>query len=127
MPRSFLTDGMWDKLVPLLPPEKGETGRPYNAHRPWLEAILWKHRTGAPWRDLPEEFGSWKSLYSRFKRWSKVGLWQAALEVLRQDADTERPPGTMPPWSRSRVWSSGSGFDQPVLILPFPFDPIHPR
>jgi putative transposase len=89
MPRSFLTDVMWDKLVPLLPPEKGETGRPYNAHRPWLEAILWKHRTGAPWRDLPEEFGSWRSIYSRFNRWSKVGLWQAALEVLRQDADTE--------------------------------------
>ncbi|WP_394366772.1 transposase [Mesoterricola silvestris] len=73
MPRSLLADVMWDKLVPLLPPEKGETGRPTNAHRPWLEAILWKHRTGAPWRDLPEEFGSWRSIYSRFNRWSKVG------------------------------------------------------
>lgn len=89
MLRSFLTDEMWEKLVVLLPPEKGETGRPCHAHRPWIEAILWKHRTGAPWRDLPEEFGTWSSIYSRFNRWSKVGVWQAALEVLREDADTE--------------------------------------
>jgi transposase len=89
MARCFLTDEMWVKLAALLPPEKGETGRPYNAHRPWIEAILWKHRTGAPWRDLPEEFGSWKSIYCRFNRWSKAGVWQAVLEVLRGDADTE--------------------------------------
>ncbi len=89
MTRSSLTEEMWEKLAALLPPEKGETGRPYNSHRPWIEAILWKHRTGAPWRDLPEEFGSWKSIYCRFNRWSKAGVWQAVLEVLRGDADTE--------------------------------------
>jgi transposase len=46
-----------------------------------IEAILWKHRTGAPWRDLPEEFGPWISVFTRFNRWSKVGLsqgWQMA-------------------------------------------------
>lgn len=89
MPRSFLTDAMWEKLAALLPPEKGETGRPNHEHRPWIEAILWKHRTGAPWRDIPGEFVRWKSIYSRFNRWSKVGMWQAVLEVLREDADTE--------------------------------------
>ena len=89
MARSFLTDVMWKKLAPLLPPERGGMGRPQNAHRPWIEAILWKHRTGAPWRDLPEEFGSWKSVYCRFNRWSKVGVWQSLLEALRGDADTE--------------------------------------
>jgi len=89
MMRSFLTDQMWEKLLPLLPPEQGETGRPYKEHRPWVEAILWKHRTGAPWRDLPEECGSWRSIYSRFNRWSKAGVWQSVLESLREEADTE--------------------------------------
>jgi transposase len=89
MTRSFLTNEMWEKLAPLLPPERGVTGRPQHSHRPWLEAILWKHRTGAPWRDLPGEFGSWKSIYCRFNRWSKAGVWQRLLEALRADADTE--------------------------------------
>jgi transposase len=48
MARTFLTDEMWDKLAPLLPPERGGMGRPHQPHRPWIEAILWKHRTGAP-------------------------------------------------------------------------------
>src|ERR1700686_2360051 len=89
MARSFLTNEMWEKLAPLLPPERGAPGRPQHSHRPWLEAILWKHRTGAPWRDLPGEFGSWKSIYCRFNRWSKAGVWQRLLEALRVDADTE--------------------------------------
>ena len=57
-----------------------------------IEAILWKHRTGAPWRDLPGEFGSWNSVFSRFNRWSKAGLWQTILEVLRIEADTSGDP-----------------------------------
>jgi len=80
---------MWDKLAPLLPPERGKTGRPSKNHRNMIEAILWKHRTGAPWRDLPEEFGPWISVFTRFNRWSKVGLWQTILEALRDEADTE--------------------------------------
>jgi len=89
MARNFLTDAMWDKLAPLLPPERGGMGRPYQPHRPWIEAILWKHRTGAPWRDVPEEYGSWKSIHCRFNRWSKAGVWQSVLEALQRDADTE--------------------------------------
>jgi transposase len=54
-----------------------------------IEAILWKHRTGAPWRDVPEEFGPWNSVFTRFNRWSKAGLWQTILEALRIEADTE--------------------------------------
>ena len=54
-----------------------------------VEAILWKHRTGAPWRDLPEAFGPWTSIYTRFATWSKRGVWQTVLEVLREDADAD--------------------------------------
>ena len=41
-----------------------------------IEGILWRIRTGAPWRDMPEDFGSWKSVYNQFNRWSKNGIWQ---------------------------------------------------
>jgi transposase len=54
-----------------------------------VEAILWKHRTGAPWRDMPEAFGPWTSIYTRFNAWSKRGVWQEVLEWLRKDADLE--------------------------------------
>ena len=89
MPRSQLNDRMWVKLAPLLPSEEGRRGRPSLPNRPFVEAILWKHRTGAPWRDLPESFGPWASVFTRFNRWSRAGVWQAVLEVLRGDADTE--------------------------------------
>jgi transposase len=89
MPRSQLSDRMWAKLAPLLPPEEGRRGRPSLPNRPFVEAILWKHRTGAPWRDLPESFGPWISVFTRFNRWSRAGVWQAVLEVLRGEADTE--------------------------------------
>jgi transposase len=89
MARSFLSEPMWDRLAPLLPPERGKTGRPSTPHRTMIEAILWKHRTGAPWRDVPEEFGPWNSVFTRFNRWSKAGLWQTILEALRIEADTE--------------------------------------
>ena len=92
MPRSFLTDEMWLKLAPLLPPERGGMGRsrlPNRPIRPMVEAILWKHRTGAPWRDMPEAFGPWTSIYTRFNAWSKRGVWQEVLEWLRKDADLE--------------------------------------
>jgi len=89
MPRTFLNEAMWAKLAPMLPPERGKTGRPSKDHRTMIEAILWKHRTGAPWRDLPGEFGSWNSVFTRFNRWSKAGLWQSILEILRGEGDTE--------------------------------------
>lgn len=89
MPRNQLSDRMWAKLAPLLPSEGGRRGRPSLPNRPIVEAILWKHRTGAPWRDLPESFGLWASVFTRFNRWSRAGVWQAVLEALRGDADTE--------------------------------------
>jgi transposase len=89
MPRSQLSDHMWERLAPLLPSETGRRGRPSLPNRPFIEAILWKHRTGAPWRDLPESFGPWASVFTRFNRWSRAGVWQTVLEVLRGEADNE--------------------------------------
>lgn len=89
MPRTFLTDHMWNRLEPLLPAEQGGMGRPRLPNRPIVEAILWKHRTGAPWRDLPESYGPWITVFTRFNRWSKAGIWRSVLDVLRAESDSE--------------------------------------
>src|ERR1035438_2664882 len=67
--RTFLTERKWARLEPLLPSEQGGMGRPRLDNRPTVEAIPWKHRTGAPWRDLPESFGPWNTVFTRFNRW----------------------------------------------------------
>lgn len=74
--RTFLNNRQWEKIKPLLPsPHVHEKGRPRKNDRLVIEGILWILRTGAPWRDLPSEFGSWETIYSRFYRWSHLGVW----------------------------------------------------
>ncbi|WP_425427424.1 IS5 family transposase [Actinopolyspora alba] len=63
-------------------------GHQWNDHRRTINGILWKVRTGAPWRDLPERYGTWKSVYDRHRRWSADGTWERIAEALRIDADT---------------------------------------
>ena len=87
MRRGELTDEQWERLAPLLPPQKPKVGRPAHDHRRMVNGILWILRTGAPWRDLPERYGPWRTVASRFYRWVKVGVWQRALEALQQQAD----------------------------------------
>jgi transposase len=89
MARELLSDDMWDKLRGLLPPERGRNCRPSKDHRKILEAMLWKLRTGAPWRDIPVEFGPWQTIYTRFYRWSRSGLLYSILDELKKEADTE--------------------------------------
>lgn len=88
MTREILTDEQWEKIAPLLPPQRPSTGRPAKDHRTMVEAILWIDRTGAPWRDLPEEkFGSWQSVATRFYRWVEDGVWDHVLAELQRQAD----------------------------------------
>jgi transposase len=89
MTRSLLTEEMWEKIKPLLPSQSGYWGRPSRPHREIIEGILWILRTGAPWRDLPEEYGPWRSCFNRFNRWSANGTWQIIWEVLKDEIDTE--------------------------------------
>ena len=84
--RGDLSDEHWQKLQPLLPGKAG-TGRPANDHRQIINGILWIQRTGAPWDDLPERYGSRGTVSSRFYRWRKQGVWQQILERLQQQAD----------------------------------------
>lgn len=84
MPRCQLTDEEYALIKPLLPAEdhSGGRGRPFQSHRTMLEAIFWIHRTGSPWRDLPEAYGNWSTVYERFRRWRKQGLFDQILTVL---------------------------------------------
>jgi transposase len=84
--RHELSDEQWERLRPLLPPQKARTGRPANDHRAMVNGMVWIARTGAPWRDLPERYGKWPSVYSRFQRWRKAGVWDRIWsELQRQD------------------------------------------
>jgi transposase len=85
--RHELTDEQWAKLAPLLPPARPATGRPNHDHRTILNGILWRLRTGAPWRDLPERYGPWQTVYSRFRRWQQAGIWERVLAVLTEVGD----------------------------------------
>jgi transposase len=79
-----LTDEQWERLRPLMPPQKPPTGRPRRDHRTVLAGMLWIFGTGASWRDLPkEEFGSWRTVYGRYRKWRKEGLWRRIIEALQ--------------------------------------------
>jgi transposase len=81
-----LSDAQWAKLAPLLPPRRPKMGRPPKDHRPIMEAIVWLDRTGAPWRDLPCEYGPWETVASRFYRWRRRGVWDRVLAALQAQA-----------------------------------------
>ncbi|NUB17463.1 IS5 family transposase, partial [Azospirillum brasilense] len=79
----MLTDAMWRRLLPLLPPQKPRPGRPSLDHRCFLEAVLWLARTGAPWRDLPEDVMNWRTAWRRLQRWTAAGIWGRIVAELR--------------------------------------------
>lgn len=84
--RHELSDEQWERLAALLP-QKAKSGRPAADHRRIVNGILWVIRTGAPWRDLPERYGSWSTVYSRFQRWRKAGIWEGIFAAVQQMAD----------------------------------------
>jgi transposase len=87
MNRHELTDAQWERLAPRLPPEKPSRWRPNRDHRPIVNAIRWRLKTGAPWRDVPAVYGPWETVYSRFRRWRRAGVWDRILAALQADAD----------------------------------------
>ena len=82
-----LTDAQWALLEPLLPSSKGKQSRPFRDHRQVLEGIVFRLRTGCPWRDLPERFGPWQTAWKRHARFSKDGTWDQILAALLVKAD----------------------------------------
>lgn len=88
--RHDLTDEQWELLEPLLPPERPcRRGRPWTPHRRVINGILWRTRTGAPWRDVPGEYGPWGTVYGRHRTWSADGTWEQLLTGLQRGSDGE--------------------------------------
>lgn len=88
MPRTYLSDEQWTRIKGLLPGKSNDCGVTAKDNRQFLEAVLWIARTSSPWRDLPEDFGKWHSVYVRYDRWSKKGVWTRLCEEV-SDPDFE--------------------------------------
>jgi len=82
MARTEISDETWAVIGPLFPAPKA-TGRPPVERRAVVEATAWRYRTGAPWRDVPERFGNWNTIYKNFNRWSQQGVWARVLEKVQ--------------------------------------------
>ncbi len=78
-------EGQWALVSPLLPPQRGVVGRPRNDHRVVLGSMLWVARTGSSWREMPEEYGEWETVYRRHELWTKQGLWHRILRALGEE------------------------------------------
>jgi len=89
MKRHEVTDEQWEVIQPILPKRTAKTGRPPSDPRLMVNGILWILRTGSPWRDLPERFGPWQTVYDHFAKWRALGAYNRILEALhiRLDAD----------------------------------------
>ena len=82
-----LTDDQWARIEPLLPSSDGRRGRPFRNSRQILEGVIYRYRTGIPWRDLPEYFGPWQTVWKRHRRYTVDGTWDRILQSLLADAD----------------------------------------
>ena len=89
MARLILRDDQWDRISQHIIGDERTRGTSGRDNRLFVEAGLWIVRTGSPWRDLPEAFGNWNSVFRRFNRWSPKGVWQRIFEAMSDDADFE--------------------------------------
>jgi transposase len=87
--RHDISDKAWEQIEPHIIGKKGQWGGIGEDNRRFVNAVIWILRTGAPWRDLPSDYGNWNSVAKRFRRWVKLGLWEAILEKLVDEPDYE--------------------------------------
>ena len=87
--RKMLSDAQWARIEPLCAGKEGDRGRTGEDNRRFMEAVLWIGRTGSPWRDLPPHFGKWNTVFQRFRRWAKKGVFQRMFEELSSELDLD--------------------------------------
>lgn len=87
--RLVLSEEQWARIEGLIAGKPGDRGTTGRDNRMFVEGVLWLARTGAPWRDLPCVFGEWNSVYQRFSRWSKSGVWERVFRAIAEDPDFE--------------------------------------
>ena len=89
MHRHQLTDEQWAAVEPLIPRSTATTGRPASDRRLMADGLFWILATGAPWRDLPERFGPWQTVYDHFRKWRKSGVFASIIEALQVKLDNK--------------------------------------
>ena len=87
--RHDISDKAWAILEPMLPGQREQCGGIAEDNRRFINGVFWILRTGAPWRDLPPDYGKWGSVHQRFRRWRDKGIWEKILEALIDDPDYE--------------------------------------
>src|ERR671932_2131449 len=87
MRRYARRDDQWERIKDLLPGRAGHVGVTAKDNRLFVEAVLHRYRAGIPWRDLPERFGAWKKVHTRFGRRARIGVWERVFRHLAGDAD----------------------------------------
>ena len=87
--RTVLTDAMWERVESMLPGKTTDPGVTAADNRQFLEALLWRARTGSPWRELPARFGNWNSVSKRFRRWAVSGVFKRVFNELSDEFDLE--------------------------------------
>ena len=113
--RFVVSDAVWEKIASLLPGKASDSGVTAKDNRLFLEAVLWMVRTGAPWRDLPERFGNWNSVFRRFRRWAQTSVLEHVFHTLSGDPDFEYAliDGTI-----IRVHQHGTGAKGGLVLRP---------
>jgi transposase len=84
-----ISNELWDVLGSVMPQDSGRRGRPWNDHRTTLEGIIWRFRTGSPWRDLPDTFGPYQSVWQRHRLWSTDGTYMRMLAAVRDQTELD--------------------------------------
>jgi transposase len=87
--RFVVSDAVWEKIASFLPGKASDSGVTAKDNRLFLEAVLWRVRTGLPWRDLPPGFGNWNSVFQRFRRWGRAGVFERIFECVSDEPDFE--------------------------------------
>ena len=87
--RLVISDELRAKIAPLLPGKAGDPGATGRDNRRFMEAVLWRVRTGSPRRDLPQDFGNWNSVFKRFRRWAKAGVFDRLFNAISDEPDLE--------------------------------------
>jgi transposase len=126
--RHDLTDAEWARLEPLLPDRTPRRGGRWADHRQVLNGVFWRTRCGLPWRDLPTQYGHWKTVYNRHRRWSGDETWVKILEELRRDADAHEGSG----WTvgidagvvRAHQHAAGARHEPPVDVAAAVLAPV---
>jgi transposase len=117
--RRVLTNAQWAIIEPYCLGKSNDPGQTGRDPRLFIEAVLWIVRTGAQWRELPDEFGKWNSVFKRFRRWVKADTFHRMFKALTTDADLEYAmiDGTIVKVHRSGQGAKGGLFARPLGVL----------